>query len=176
MSKSSKTNKPNNGGGYDNTTNTLIALHEPPASLVALRNELAFHPEVCEFAIQGDTFEECLGRIATKLDIVLDGLYDVEPLCAMLVEALQSIRFQTRQNQPHLRATGLVDAEIVETAGEVKLIERDRSVTTVLPKDAIVTESSTTQLKLPGLLLDSVESSEHQEVAARPLPVAKNES
>ncbi len=125
----------------DHTTHHLLSLREPPSSLVALRQELAFHSDITDYAQHGADFGEVLGRIALKLDIALDGDYNAEDLCGVLVEALRHRRFFP--DSPHLRAKGLVDVELIETETEVTLVKRDRNVQTVLPTDAIITENST---------------------------------
>lgn len=66
-----------------------IEQREPPASLIALRNELPLHPVIYREAIQGRNFEECLAIVAYMLDIALDGMYDVEDLCDLLVTELK---------------------------------------------------------------------------------------
>ena len=105
--------------GVDHSTNELLSLYRPPDSLVALRQELLNHPDISAYAKEGATFEDCIGRIALKLDIVLDGAYDGDKLCAMLAEALRNRGSNTMT--PHLRATGLVNAEIVETEKGISL-------------------------------------------------------
>jgi hypothetical protein len=130
-------NKKNSDGGYDDTTHSLVSFHEAPASLVALREELIHHSDITDVAQKGSTFEECLGLIALQLDIALDGFYDVEPLCKMLVEALRNRRFHS--SEPHKRASGLVDVELIEREGEVEIIKRDRTVETLAPEGSIVT-------------------------------------
>lgn len=68
-----------------------IEQREPPASLTALRNEIALphNHELFNYAIQGRNFEECLARIAFFLGIALDGFYDVPELCDVLLTALK---------------------------------------------------------------------------------------
>jgi hypothetical protein len=132
------TDKKNGDGGYDETTHHLIALHEPPDSLSELRKELAFHPDISSYAQEGLTFEDCLGRIALKLDIVLDGDYEVGPLCEVLVTALRARKSHT--TAPHLRHSSLIDVELVEKEGEMEIVERDRAVQTVVPTGSVVKE------------------------------------
>lgn len=141
-------NKPNSAGGTDDTTHHLILIKEPPASLVALRKELAFHPDICSEAVKGNSFQEVLGIICLQLDIAVDGLYDVEPFCAMLVEVLRKRRFFS--SSPHLRHKDLVDVELVEREGTVELVERDRNVSTQLPTDAVVVDKTATPEAAPS--------------------------
>ena len=68
-----------------------IEQREPPASLIALREELPNHPLIYEEAKKGRNFEECLATIAYMLDIALDGMYDVEELCDLLVKELKRV-------------------------------------------------------------------------------------
>lgn len=125
---------------YNNETHHLIELKEVPDSLVELRKELMYHSEITKYAQAGNTFEECLGLIALHLDIALDGTYDVGPLCEVLVTALRNKRMHP--SQPHLRALGLIDVELIERSGSLELMERNREVTTIVPDDAIVTETT----------------------------------
>lgn len=124
--------------GYDNETHHLIQLKQPPPSIIALREELPKHPDIYNEAIKGNTFEECIGIIAARLDVVLDGLYDPEPLCAMLVDVLRK-RHMFGSN-PSLRHPDLVDVELVEKEGTVEIVERDRNSITIPTDGAVVTE------------------------------------
>jgi hypothetical protein len=133
------TNKPNSSGGIDNDTHYLVQLKEPPDSIIALREELPKHSDIYEAARQGNTFEECLGIIAAKLDIALDGHYDVQPLCAMLVSVLRKRNMFGAY--PHLRHPELIAVELVEKEGEVELREAGPEVT--IPADAVVMRSDT---------------------------------
>jgi hypothetical protein len=132
-------NKKNSSGGYDDS-HPLVALYQPPATLVALREELAYHSDIIEFAKHGETFEECLGRVALKLDIALDGEYDCSDLCGVLVTALRNRRFHPQS--PHLRVQGLEDVELIEKEGSVELIRRDRNVATKVPEGSITVETT----------------------------------
>lgn len=133
----------NNEGGYDDTTHHLLTLHEPPAVLVAFREELLKHPDILAYAEKAAGFEEALAKVALQLDIALDGMYEPVPLLIMLTEALRNRRFFPAS--PHLRASGLVDVELIEKEGEeISLVERDRDVATLLPDGAIVSTSDTT--------------------------------
>lgn len=96
-----------------------VAIQEPPSSIIELRTELTKHPEVYEYAIKGIDFGDCCARIAEKLDIVVDGNYDADALCTMLLEALRNRRFHG--SQPHLRAGGLQAVEIVERKDSITL-------------------------------------------------------
>ena len=94
------------------------------------------HEDICEFAIQGKTFEECLGLIALKLDIVLDGVYDASDLCGLLTTALRcrsSGYTDAIRNLP-----GMVDVEIVETSDGVILQEPGAAIK--LPPGSVVTD------------------------------------
>jgi hypothetical protein len=133
-------NKPNSEGGHDLDTHHLLELREPGANLRALREELQYHPDITAAAVAGQTFEECLAIIGIKLDIALDGDYDVEDLCGVLVSAMRNRRFHP--GNPSLRAAGLVDIEMVETSDSISVVHRDRSIETTLPKDAILVETN----------------------------------
>lgn len=119
---------PGREGGYNNP-NDLVEIREPPASVVQLRKELEKpeNKDITSYAIEGTTFEDCLGRIALRLNIALDGEYDATILCAMLVEAMRNRGKlgALGETAPHLLAGGLVDAEIVEDVeGELSLEKR----------------------------------------------------
>lgn len=130
----------NSEGGYDNDTHYLIQIKEPPASIIALREELPKHPNIYGEAQKGNTFEECLGIIAAKLDIVLDGLYDADDLCQLLLDCLR--KRHMFPDSPHLRSSKLRDVELIEREGTVEINERDREQLTITPDGAVVTESN----------------------------------
>lgn len=120
--------------GVDHETHHLLEIRQPPEALVALRNELPYHKDIYEYAIQGKNFEDCMAKIGEKLDIVLDGLYDGDKLCEVLVTALRNRRFHG--NQPHLRHPALVSAEIIERKGVVSL-DRAEEIGTIAATAAI---------------------------------------
>lgn len=124
--------------GYDHDTHHLIQIRQPPPSIIALREELPKHPDIYNEAIKGNTFEECIGIIAARLDVVLNGLYDPEPLCAMLVDVLRKRHIYG--SNPSLRHPDLVDVELVEREDSVEVIKRDRNVRTIPADGAVVTE------------------------------------
>lgn len=140
--------KQNSEGGYDLETHHLLVIHEPPASLVALRKELLHHKDILDEAQKGATFEECIGIIAAKLDIVLDGSYNGDDLCSMLVDVLRKRHMY--KGSPHLRHSRLVDAELLEKEGSVEIVKRDRNVSTILPDGAVVTDTDTPNKNPPG--------------------------
>lgn len=128
---------PSSNYGYDNETHHLIQIKVPPPSLIALRDELAKpeNKDISDYAIQGTTFEECVGRIAEKLDILLDGLYDGADLCDLLVSAMRSRgSFKT---QPHLRDKRLMNVELTETEGEVTVTPLEENEVTLAPSEVI---------------------------------------
>lgn len=133
------TSKSNSSGGSDHDTHHLLDIREMPASLIALRAELGYHPDITDKAQHGETFSECLAIICSQLDIVVDGIYDVEPFCAMLLAALRSRRFGYSDNINN-KTLGLIPAEIVETAEGITLQRIDENVSTILPEGAIVVE------------------------------------
>jgi len=158
-------NKPNSSGGYDNDTHELITLHQPPASLVALRQELMYHPDVIEKSHDAVTFEDALAKIAACLDIALDGLYDVEPLCAMLVDKLRVKRFHP--NDTALLHAGLVAVELHEHDDKITLVEKPDEALQ-LPTDAIVVETGIKPGKnvIKDAILDTPTTDSNQQVTA----------
>jgi len=137
-------NKPNSEGGVDYSTHHLLLIKEVPLSFDLLREELQHHLDICAYVNQGDSFPECMARIALKLDIALDGIYEIGPLSEVLLEALRNRRFHPES--PHLRAKGLIDVELLETQGELKLQERNRDVVTIAPEGSVIVESNNTRL------------------------------
>lgn len=105
--------------GADHSTHHLLEIRHPPDSIVALRNELPMHPDIYMYAQRGKTFEECCGIIAAHLDIVLDGMYDADKLCEVLVESLRNRRMHP--NEPWKRHPALHAAEIVERKDTVEV-------------------------------------------------------
>ena len=78
--------------GYnDLKTHHLIELREPPASVIALRHELykPVHLDIYNAAFDQPNFETALATIATKLNVIVDGTYDVWRICEMLAEKLR---------------------------------------------------------------------------------------
>lgn len=134
---SSETDKSKKDFGVDHETHHLLEIRQPPSSLVALRNELPYHKDIYEYAIQGRTFEECCAKIGEKLDIVFDGLYDGDKLCEVLCVALRNRRFHG--NQPHLRHPALVNAELVERKGTVSLEVVEGGIGTIAPTSELPT-------------------------------------
>lgn len=107
-------------GGYDNF-NPFVEIKEPPASLVTLRNLLQ-RPEnadILEAASKAKDFEDALGIIALQLDILLDGLYEVDQLCEVLNNSLSARGLHS--TSPHKRDSRLVAAELVEREGTVTI-------------------------------------------------------
>lgn len=143
--------------GYDHETHHLIQIRQPPPSIIALREELPKHPDIYNEAIKGNTFEECIGIIAARLDVVLDGLYDPEPLCAMLVDVLRK-RHMFGSN-PSLRHPDLVDVELVEREDSVEVVKRDRNVKTITPENTIITRSGGNQYNSHSSTSTEVEES-----------------
>lgn len=115
--------------GY-NDGHHLLLIKEPGEAIIALRNELLKHKEIYAYASLGNSFEDCLARIAEKLDVVLDGSYDADELCAMLVTALRNKH--AHPNQPHLRVSGLQSVEIIERKGTISL-EKGEDINTIAP-------------------------------------------
>lgn len=120
-----------------------------PDSLIALREELAHHQDISDYASQGRDFGDCLGRIGTKLDIALDGDYDVDSLSEILLSALRGRRFGHHPEYTRKRL-GLVPAELVERAGELSLETQKNTI--YGSSEMIVTEVDTTMPQAPEQL------------------------
>jgi hypothetical protein len=80
-----------NINGVYNNPNSLIEIKESPPGLIALRTELAKpeNKDIAEIAQRETTFEGSLATIAERLNILVDGVYDVEPLCQKLAEEMK---------------------------------------------------------------------------------------
>lgn len=133
---------PGKSYGYHKPLPTLL-IKEPPASLLALRAELALpaNIDIYQAGIKGTSFEDCIGIIAAQLDIALDGDYEPDKLCEVLVEAMRARgKFAS---QPHLRAQGLVAVELEERDGEVEIKE-------VKDEDGIIIAGEMARDTLPG--------------------------
>lgn len=101
-----------------------IESREPPASLIALREELPKHPLIYVEAQKGRNFEECLATIAYMLDIALDGMYDVEDLCDLLVKELKRVgAISVDGTSVAKKDSRLVAVTLVEMADKI-VIER----------------------------------------------------
>lgn len=71
-----------------------VIKQEVPRELVDFQNEIIKHPDLLA-VLQSDhikTFEEGLAYVAAELGIIVDGLYDVGPLCKLLTERLYARR------------------------------------------------------------------------------------
>lgn len=142
MSGSSGKNK--SFGFHKPVPNLLI--HQLPPSFIALRQELQKpeHDDIVKACIPAKNVEECFAIIATYLDIVLDGLYDVPDLCDVLLTSLR--RRRIHPNQPHMRDQRLMSVELVEREGTV-VLEKGSGV--IAPGAQIVNEQGEILLK-PG--------------------------
>jgi hypothetical protein len=107
-------------GAYKNE-HALIEEKVVPESLVELRKELPKHPDIFLLANRGKTFEECLAIIAAELNILVDGYYDVEDLCELLVKTLQC-RHVRNSLSPH--DPRLVPVDITEGFDKIEIKER----------------------------------------------------
>lgn len=104
-------------------THHLLERKEPPNSVVRLRERLQRpeHKDIHDAGIKGVDFADCLGIIAAKLDIALDGNYDVPDLCDLLVRAMDAR--DTLGNNPSALDERLVSAELIEREGTLSLEE-----------------------------------------------------
>jgi len=92
----------------------MNSLQFVPESLIKLREELAHHKDIVFEAAKAVSFEEAIGTIAAKLNIVLDGDYDPDDLFSMLARALRNRnadRALTPNAMPELQAVQLIETE-----------------------------------------------------------------
>lgn len=80
------------------------------------------HSDIVKEAQKCLSFSEVIGTVAAKLDIVLDGSYDMLPTCAMLLSALQ--RKVSGNTQPHNLDPSLVPVNLIEREGSLTLEEK----------------------------------------------------
>jgi len=108
----------------EDRSHPYLIIKETPSSLIELRRLIALpsNLDIYEAAIVASTIEDSLGLIAAKLDIAMDGFYDVVEVCEMLCEAIRNRG--SFKSQPHLRAAGLVSVELVEREGSVEIERR----------------------------------------------------
>lgn len=71
-----------------------VEIKDTPDILMQLREELQqpWNAEITKAAMEGNNFEECLGIIAFKLNIPLDGNYYIPKLCEKLLKELRKKR------------------------------------------------------------------------------------
>lgn len=102
----------------------LIQEKVTPMSIQMLAKELAEpqHVDIYEAGKLGKSFEECMGIIAAKLDIALDGSYDAAMLADVLLQALRRRKPGAIQNH-HLADPRLKNVELVERQNTVTLEE-----------------------------------------------------
>lgn len=69
-----------------------LVIKELPEDFVLFQRELSqiYNLDLALAAHRGRDFEEAMANICTALGIVVDGYYDVAPMCKMLVEAMQA--------------------------------------------------------------------------------------
>lgn len=95
-----------------------------PKSVEALREELKKHPDIYDYAILGTTFEDCLGRIAVKVNLILDGYYDVDDLCDKLIQLM-------KKHKPLIINSASMETSILSPQGELILPESFQKKPTV---------------------------------------------
>lgn len=103
----------------ENIRKPILQIKDLPEELIELRKELLNHPDILAASQAAKTFEDALGIVAMKLNIALDGLYDVQDLCSMLLGALRN-RNVDRALVPNI--PGLQTVELVETDTEISML------------------------------------------------------
>jgi hypothetical protein len=112
-----------------------LIIKQTPQELIMLRAELSkpWHADILEKAVKEPTFEAMLGSIAAQLDIALDGYYDPILLMKLLADALANRHLHN--DDPHLRAKGLIPVRLEEHENEVHLEFARMAVTNTHGKD-----------------------------------------
>lgn len=82
--------------------NPIVKL-EPPASLVALRNELALphNSDLFNYAIKGRNFDECITLLVEKLGMTVQGHETADEMCHKLVTAIKGRPYQLLSTRHH---------------------------------------------------------------------------
>jgi len=95
-----------------------MAYHEMlPQEILDLQKELKNWPMISAEAQTGGSFSECLGMIAARLGILLDGTYDPLDLCKMLTKKLYEMRTTTI----YVPSKEFIDVRIKEGSNEVTI-------------------------------------------------------
>lgn len=120
--------------GYNNWHH-LLEVKEVPSSFSQLRRELQLpaHRDILNYMMKGKDFEACIGNLAEKLNILLDGDYEPEALFDMLLTSLK--KRGVNSTKPWLNDKRLQDVELVEREGDIT-VESGIGGTEVSPKDA----------------------------------------
>ena len=89
-----------------------------PPVVIALQRELKNHPDIAQYVQECGArgMDEEFGAIATKLGIILDGLYDPIDLCDLLLK-----RLKQRGEVIVLSDPRLVDIRLTETKDAVTI-------------------------------------------------------
>lgn len=94
-------------------THPLIHIKDIPPEFIALQKELNKDEnfDVAFEARKAGNIEEALGTIAAKLNIALDGLYDVPDICNILAKALakRGGNIHPSQIDPRLKIAQVVE-------------------------------------------------------------------
>ena len=93
-----------------------------PESFQHLQSELnaAQHLDIKAEAAKAASFEEAIGTIAAKLNVVLDGDYDPDDLFTMLVRAMRNRN--SDRTAPPSNVDGLMHVTLTETSGSIHML------------------------------------------------------
>lgn len=130
--------------GYKNEHALIEEEIAPPSTRrLAKLLQLPQNKELHDLAIQGQTFEDCLGIIAARYNILLDGEYDVPALCDLLCRAIEA--------NPSVKKE-LVPVEAIEREGSIEIVKADHL--TIDPKHS--NDPVELQIRLNSTFMDSV--------------------
>lgn len=119
--------------GEDRSNPNLVRKIAPEAvEELAKRLQQPQHADISAYANSFPTFSECLGAIAAKLDILLEGDYNVPDLCELLCRAMDARG--TLGNTPHKLDSRLVNAEILERPKSIEILETSGEIGTIAPQ------------------------------------------
>lgn len=119
----------------------LIDEKRIPEEVMRLARLLALpvNKDIYDFANKYKTIEKCLGAVAACLDIVLDGYYDVPPLCTLLADAVQA-----KMDGKKILSINpdLVSVQLTEREGTVALELALDNTHVTTAKDLVVAENN----------------------------------
>lgn len=131
-----------------------MAYHVPlPQGILDLQNELKHWPLISAEAQQAQDLPTALGTIAARINILLDGDYEVEDLCSMLCKKL----YEMRTTQVFVPDSRMKEVTVSENGNTVRL---DEVPTPRLLLPSSKQEDSNNQEAVPHPLSSSCSDSE----------------
>lgn len=132
-SHSLKLSKPKNGSmDLEINEHRLVQIKKTPEEVIALQKLLALpeNRDLASSAAKGQSFEECLAILSADLGIMLDGMYDVAPLCLMLTKVI-STRGGFNSGNIHISHPDLVPIRRLDTDDMVSVESRAEGLVSI---------------------------------------------